>query len=258
MPRPSSSIRFGPLAPVAGVLISVGILDWLGIDAGFYAVPLLAFALWCYGLIRQTDDGGLSPRNDRSTDSETVTPGQFVTPMSLVVVSMPVPESDPIDVVVWMPSLRNFTGRLSPEHVIGRLARSRNDGGTLEPTNFVEHEYFVQFLHQFLARELPRRTKLQEASRLKLEGWVSFVDERGLDAPAPTDGGPADEDVTGRFTVHGGLIEPGSYQGNASYRLLTDRGVFQLDYALRERLRQEIIALHAFREAGHVSNDRVM
>jgi hypothetical protein len=54
------------------------------------------------------------------------------------------------------------------------------------------------------------------------------------------------------------LIEPGSYQRNNSYKLLTKKGLFELEFALRERLKQEIIARHAFRQAGDLPTDRVM
>jgi len=64
---------------------------------------------------------------------------------------------------------------------IGRLARSRKEGGSLEPDNFLEHETFVRFLHQFLERELPGRTALQEECRRKQDGWVRCVDARVLD-----------------------------------------------------------------------------
>lgn len=155
--------------------------------------------------------------------------------------------------------MRNFDGVLSPEHVIGRLVRSRKDGGSLEPGNFAEHEAFVQFLHRFLERELPSRPALQEASRTKQDGWVSYIDARVLDAPRRAAGSEPDaEDVIGRFHVKGGVIESGSYERNPAHRLLTAKGLFQIDFALRERLKQEIIALHAFRQAGDVASDRVM
>jgi hypothetical protein len=143
----------------------------------------------------------------------------------------------------------NFKGILSPEQVIGRLARSLKDGGALEPANFLERQQFMQFLHEFVARELPGRPRLQQESRKQQEGWVSWVDDRALDDHSRTE--PGVEDVIGRFRVHGGLIEPGSYQPNPGYRLLTQRGLFRLDFATRERLRQEIIARHDFRQAGN-------
>ena len=80
-----------------------------------------------------------------------------------------------------------------------------------------------------------------------------------LDArQATTDRGPDDEDVIGRFHVQGGLIEPGSYQRNVAHRLLTEKGLFRLDFALSDRLRQEIVARHAFAQVGDASSDRVM
>jgi hypothetical protein len=246
---PFPSIRFGPFAPVAGLAIGFAMLQVFGPAAlAFFMVPLIAFMLCCYARIRQTDEGGLAPRNDVVDGSDTVEPGRFVSPLLLAVVPMAVPDSDPIDVVVWLPAIRNFKGILSPEQVLGRLARSVKDGGALDPANFLEHQHFMQFLHEFLARELPGRPRLQEESRRQQEGWVSWVDERALDGHSQTE--PDVEDVIGRFRVHSGLIKPGSYQPNPGYRLLTEKGMFRLDFALRERLRQEIIARHAFRQAG--------
>ena len=53
-------------------------------------------------------------------------------------------------------------------------------------------------------------------------------------AERPTAGrGLDDEDVIGRFRVQGGLPEPGSYQRNVAHRLLTTKGLFQLEYEWR-------------------------
>ena len=40
--------------------------------------------------------------------------------------------------------------------------------------------------------------------------------------------------------------------------MLTDNGLFRLDYVPSERLSQEIMAHHAFRQAGDVVTERVM
>jgi hypothetical protein len=233
-------------------------------DRTLYAVPLL----WvCWSLYRALHDSRsreqltrqpASP--DESPDGLVRTgPGQYVVPRSLAVVTAAT-DSIAVDLVVWGPTLRNV-GRegLSPEQVIGRLARSLKDGGALMPDNFVQHDAFVQFLHQFLQRELPGRGGLLAAARRQKDGWVSYIDSRVLDWPDwRAEAEPSVEDVFGAFQVQGGLIVEGSYWRNPAHRLLSDKGLFQLEYALRERLKAEIAARHAFRQAGSVASERVM
>jgi hypothetical protein len=253
----SSSTGSGVQALV-GLIIGILALIARGTE-GPGVMVLIALALVWYGYLSQVYANGSPPSNDEPFDADIVTIKQFVPPRSLVVVPFRETETEMIDIVIWVPTLREWTPRLSPEQIVGRLARSRKDGGTLEPANFVEHEYFVQFLHRFLKRELPGRPSLQgEGSRIQ-DGWVAYVDSRVLDAPKPASGGePDDVDVIGRLRVQGGLIDPGSYERNRAHRLLTEKGLFQLEFALRERLQREIIALHAFREAGEVTSGHVM
>ena len=232
----------------------------VGFEAiGIYAVPLLAVAVWYFGWLHHTFVGGAAAEVGPDPEPVTITHGPLFT-RSLAVVPLQQPDADPIDAVLWLPPLKDFSGHiLSPEHILGHLKRSLKNGGALEPSNFVEDEFFVQFLHEFLERELPGRPRFQAESRRKKDGWVRYVDERALDFPVAAAGcEPDEEDVFGRFHVQGGVIEPGSYERNRAHRLLTNKGLFQLDFALRERLKEEVVARHAFNQAGEVSTERVM
>jgi hypothetical protein len=130
----------------------------LGRDVpGFDWVLLLALAFWCYGRMRQIDEGGLAPRNDLLPNPDVGVAEEFVAPKSLAVLSMEMPEADPVDVVVWLPPMRSIvTGILSSEHVVGRLARSRKDGGSIEPVNFIPHDFLCSFCISFWSGNFPR------------------------------------------------------------------------------------------------------
>jgi hypothetical protein len=248
------------MSGTAVLLIAITVAR-VGFEAlGYYAVPLLAIAVWYFGWLHQTFVGEAAPERDPEPDPVNITGGPPFTRL-LAVVPLQQPHADPIDAVLWLPPLKDFTGHiLSAEHILGYLKKKLADGGALEPSNFVEDEFFVQFLHEFLQRELPGRPRFQAESRQTKDGWVRCVDERVLDFPVPAPGGePDEEDIFGRFHVQGGVIEPGSYERNRAHRLFTNKGLFRLDFALRERLKDEVIARHAFNQAGQApTSDLVM
>ena len=169
MPPRWLSTRF--MLSLIAVVIGMGVMERCGLDImGLYSAPLLAVALWSYLWFRQMQAGGLSPRDDDEIppDSEPVTPGRSSRQRRLR---------------SWRCKYRTRTRSTSSS-------------------------FFVLFLHQFLARELPGRRGLQDESRRTQDGWVSYVDSRVLDAPRPAAGRePDDEDVICRFRVRGGLIE---------------------------------------------------
>jgi len=261
----ASTATARPSRPIAvlivmciGLVVSATALKWLVPDDSLpNLLPVLGILLWAYSSLRLPDAGAESIQ--RGESGPIASPDRYVVPMSLVVVSMKVAESELVDVVLWVPALRNLTNVLSPEQVLGRLERPRKQGGRLEPGNFLEHETFVQLVHEIVEREAPNRRELQTVARRRKDGRFLLVDARVRDAPGYVPGQePKPEDVIGTFEARDGLILPGSYQRNRQHRLLSEKGLFQLEYAVRERLKEEIVARHAFRQAGDVASPRVM
>lgn len=255
-----TSIRIGALLLAVAVLITVvGSLEHG--EPTFYAPPFLWILFYLYAALRNSRAREtLIRQQEPPADPVRTVPGQYVVPMSLAVVTAAA-ESNSVDLVVWVPPLRNvdINQGLSPEHIIGRLTRSMKNGGALVPDNFVPHEAFVQFLHQFLQRELPGRGGFRAAARRQREGWVTCIDLRVVEWPGWRAGSePSPEDVLGAFEVHEGLIVPASYQRNPAHRLLSEKGLFQLEYALTHRLKDEIAARHSFRRAGSLASAHVM
>jgi len=203
--------------------------------------------------------------NDDAAEEDTPEPAsaadrsaEFALPRALCFLTVQVPEQPAGDMVAWLPAQwsRSRTKTLSPEHIVGRLLRARADGGKLTVENFVQNPALVFLLHDFLRRELSTRASLQAAARRQRDGWLSLIDQRVLDAPARRQ--TLAEDVIGFVEVRGGQLVPGSYRGNPAHRLLSAKGLFQLEYALQERLKREIAARHAMRAAGDPPNTFVM
>ncbi len=256
-------MRIGALFLVVAVLITVVVSRNQDAPA-FYAPPLLWIIFCVYAALRgRTREKPAEQHVSRigSPAGQVATAaGKYVVPRTLAVITAAA-DSNPVDLVVWVPPLRHvdIARGLSPEHIVGRLARTLKDGGALVPDNFVPHDRFVQYLHQFLERELPGRREVLAAARRQNDGWVPCVDLRVLEWPGWRAGSePNLEDVFGAFEVHGGLIVPGSYRQNPTYRLLSEKGLFQLEYALAHRLKDEIVARHTFRLAGSVASEHVM
>jgi len=146
------------------------------------------------------------------------------------------------DVVSILPSDYVFEHGFAPEAVVGMLLTPLGAGGKLEPANFARNSVFVQFLHQFVARQAPESADLQEAARVQESGFVYIIDLR---TPTP-DGGVPPEDIIGVFSVEGGKIDVSSYTGNNEHhQILSKSGFFRLDPILMEQLREELQDLAA-------------
>ena len=107
---------------------------------------------------------------------------------------------------------------------------------------FRQNGAFVRFLHWVIAREGPAVPAAQAAARALGSGVLRIVVGRAAQSGT---GEPADEDVLGQFSVADGAIVAGSYRPALKHRLLTERGMFQLGPALRERVLERMAALVA-------------
>jgi hypothetical protein len=242
----------GSVMPTVALAACFGVVGYLTGHLTLAVGPMLVGAFYLYLALRsQLDSDPPSPQTQQAPE--------FVAPKSLSIIHSQSPDSDPVDLVVWLRPQWKEQKTLSSDHILGRLIRPCRDGGALTPDNFQQNDDFVRFLHQFLARELPARSGFCAAARQQKDGWIALIDQRVLDAPQRTPGSePPLEDVIGAFEVKDGCLVPDSYRRNRAHRLLSAKGLFQLEYALEERLKKEIAIRHAFRGAGPTASDRVM
>ncbi len=138
---------------------------------------------------------------------------------------------------------------LSDEHVlrsglpgpaiIGRLREHREAGAPLTPDNLEVNDEFVDFLHDIIARETPNDPAFQRAVKRQRDGWMYVIDRR---TPTPAGEVPA-EDILGAFRIENGEAVPGSYQRMKTHRIVSERGLFQLDDYLQPKLIEALRAL---------------
>jgi len=232
-------------------------------SASFFLVTLGLMAATLRRLRPDSVDVPGPETNDDAAEKDTPEPAsaadrsaEFALPRALCFLTVQVAEQPAGDIVAWLPAQWRAAKTLSPEHIVGRLLRARADGGKLTAENCVQNPALVFLLHDFLRRELSTRASLHAAARRQRDGWLSLIDQRVLDAPARRQ--TLAEDVIGFVEVRGGQVVPDSYRGNPAHRLLSAKGIFQLEYALQERLKREIAGRHAMRAAGDPPNTFVM
>ncbi len=128
------------------------------------------------------------------------------------------------DVVALTTPEEAKVGGLSEQAIVGAFDELV-EAGTLPPERFVQNPGFVRVLHSVIKEHAPTSPALRrEAERLG-QGWVYVIDRR---CATPGDRVPP-EDVLGVFAVRSGAALPASYTPSPNYRLLTQRGFFQLE-----------------------------
>lgn len=142
----------------------------------------------------------------------------------------------PASVVSFLPKEHVFAKGLAGPAIIGSLRKRVSDGGEVEADNLVVNPEFVTLLHRVIATHAPTDPSFQRAAREQGEGWIYVIDRR-----TPTPGGhvPA-EDIIGSFEVREGVATTDSYQPFKSHRLLSERGLFQLDRFLHPKLMEAL------------------
>jgi hypothetical protein len=148
-------------------------------------------------------------------------------------------EGRPMSVVSFLPREHVFSKGLAGPAIIGSLRKRIADGGRLEPDNIAINPRFVDFLHEVIADLTPTDPAFQRAAREQGEGWMYVIDRR-----TPTPGGhvPA-EDILGGFKIENGAVVPGSYTRSPKHRLISERGVVQLDRFLHPKLIEALLSL---------------
>jgi hypothetical protein len=111
---------------------------------------------------------------------------------------------------------------------------------TLE--NFTENAEFSDFVNFVISKHGETDPALAAQAEAQGDGWIYMVDLRIVeDEAAEGDVSAVDtEDILGAFRVQGGKVVPGSYRGNPNHRVLTERGLMQVDGWVHERLVEEL------------------
>lgn len=138
--------------------------------------------------------------------------------------------------VTLVPSGEAIKRGLVPQEIIGQLFDLNRADGPFEPDNFARNRVFVDFMHGVIREHGPSVPNLVEAAKKQMNGWVYIIDGR---TPEPQGAVPA-EDLVGGFQVEDGELVAGSYQPNPNHRILSNRGFFQLETVLEQRLLDEL------------------
>lgn len=106
----------------------------------------------------------------------------------------------------------------------------------LEFDDFVENKVFKDFFHQVIAQHLPKQGDFLTEGKKIGTGYVYLVDKR---TKKPKGDIPV-QDIIGAINFENGNVVSDSYLPNNNYKLLTNRGLFQLPPALEEILLDEL------------------
>lgn len=140
------------------------------------------------------------------------------------------------DYVICGTAQSAFDRGLTPEAIIGVLLQPVEQISAIAPEGLAVNRFFVDFLHQVIAKHGPGLSSLTaEAQRLG-EGWVYIVDQR---TPA-LQGHIPPEDIIGVFAAKAGQIVADSYRSNPNHRIMTVHGFFRLGAELQVHLLQEL------------------
>jgi hypothetical protein len=110
------------------------------------------------------------------------------------------------------------------------------ENGQVDPKEFSENEVFRELLHQVVASQIPALTELAAEGKKVGTGYVYLIDKRTKNRK----GDVPVQDIIGAVNFENGILVPDSYLPNKNYKLLTDKGLFQLPFSLEENLLEEI------------------
>jgi hypothetical protein len=144
-------------------------------------------------------------------------------------------------VLSFLPVDHVFDKGLPGAAIVGSMRVSPAAGGEVTADNIIINPAFVALLQDFIARTAPTDPGFARAAREQVDGWIYVIDRR---TPTPLGNVPA-EDILGGFEVRQGVLVPGSYQPMKSHRIVSARGMFQLDRFLHPRLLEHLRQLPA-------------
>jgi hypothetical protein len=129
-----------------------------------------------------------------------------------------------------------FRRGLPKEAIIGILQRPLEPGERITPGIFAHNRFFVDFMHEIIARSGPELTGLIAEARRQGKGWVYIIDQRTRN---PRVNIPP-QDVIGAFAVENGQVVPNSYQHNPNHMILSADGFVHLGNELQTCLLTEL------------------
>jgi len=141
------------------------------------------------------------------------------------------------DIVSLLSPEAAIEGGIPPEAIVGVLRKTIEDGGRIEPENFVASQTFVDFLHMFIAQSFPMMPGVQERAEVDPEGYLYVLDHR---TPTP-EGHVPTEDIIGAFQVVDGAVSSAQYEPMGTHLLLTDNGFFDLGHTNMDMLIEMLI-----------------
>jgi hypothetical protein len=130
---------------------------------------------------------------------------------------------------------------LSKETVVAKSLHTQAIVGFLktekvDSKEFSESQAFKEFFNQVIVRHLPTLTEFLNEGKKIGTGYVYLIDKRTKNPKADV---PM-EDIIGAVNFENGKLVPDSFIPNRSYKLLTQKGLFQLPYLLEETFLKEI------------------
>jgi hypothetical protein len=150
-------------------------------------------------------------------------------------------EGKPRSALSFLPVDHVFKKGLPAAAIIGWMQVSPAAGGEITADNVRVNPLFVAVLQDFIARTAPTDPGFERAARAQGDGWIYVIDRR---TPTPMGHVPS-EDILGGFEVRGGSLVAGSYQPLKSHRIVSARGMLQLDNFLHPRLVETLKQLPA-------------
>ena len=130
-------------------------------------------------------------------------------------------------------------GDLIAETVIGVLRTPQSGDPVISTDTFTRNGVFVDFMHDVIRREAPKLPAYKTEARRVGNGPVYVIDQRAAEQQTPIQ----PEDVFGAFEASNGELVPGSYETNPTHKILSERGFFRLEAALRAALMRDLESL---------------
>lgn len=145
-------------------------------------------------------------------------------------------DDGPVSMIAVLPPDVALEAGLPSPAVAGTVPRGVDK---ISIENFTPNAEFSDFLNFVISRHGGADPALVRQAAAQGDGWIFMVDLRTGEEEESVE----NEDIIGAFRAENGRVVADSYRGNPGYRLLTDRGLPQIDAWLQEKLVEELLAL---------------
>lgn len=139
------------------------------------------------------------------------------------------------DLLTYLPTEKIFQEGLDPRAIIGGFINPIVNlespeeiltAPMINPQNFGRNPVFFEHLQSLVAIEVPKIPQFIEGARQQSDGFLYIIDAR---TPDP-DGDIPLEDIVGAFELRSGKITTESYEPMQSYHIMTEKGLFNLEW----------------------------